>query len=494
MQWDWMVAPMSCFIESSGFANAHFMSRLSRYLVMLIAAKAMLGTVGAFGLVGPLATWQTPRLGYDLNAPFPGGPVDIGEEYRFNVPVVFYGFTPDFLNYFGQKGVEEIDKAFEIINEVPAASKVNLNDFTLTSQRVNHRAAALGLVDLKSFTMTLMMQEMGLGDPVRFVYTLRSRWIPPGGNPTNYYIIRRNYDPVTWRVTSFINGQLWTYPLVTDIDQIHSFVFTAPVDPLAFSGLMNAPVASGQSSGMLLFGGFWTGLTRDDVGGLRYIYRKDNYNVENLPTNAVNTIGTGAWGPPPGTTNVVTNAFGSNVVVNVAVRAGKDKIQFKKVSNDSTFGVFEPFTNNFSDTYITNATPFEQFLQRALPAPDILFDVADIHSPGDDEDDFTAFEFALAWTNNDPNNGLTGNLGPGVVEPAGAGPGLVITFNGIGQMFWNVWPNFLSEVNRAGNVGFWWGSFDGTTNDPVVYPLGIEVTELERRVLRDDVGSPWGSP
>jgi hypothetical protein len=390
--------------------------------------------------------------------------------------------------------VEEVDKAFKMINEVPPASKVDLNDFTLTSQRVNHRAAALGLVDLKSTTLSLMMHEMGLGDPVRFVYTLRSRWISPGGAPTNFYVIRRNFDPVTWRATSYINGQLWTYTAVQDVNEAESFVFTAPVDPLALNGFMNAAVASGWGSGMLLFGGFWTGLTRDDVGGLRYIYRANNYNVENVPTNAtLNTAGGGPWGPPPGTTNTVTNAFGSNVVVNIALRAGVERVQFKKVNNDSTFGVFEPFTNTYSDTFITNATEFTQFLSRGLPAPDILFDVADLQG-GDNTDVFTTFNSVLAWTNNDPNNGIAGNLGPGVVEPAGAGPGLIITYNSIGRMFWNTAPNLISEVNRFGDIGWWWASFDGTTNEPVVYPLGTEVSELERRALRDDVGSPWGPP
>ncbi len=447
-----------------------------------------MGQLGAFSLVGPLAAWQTPRLGYAIGVPFAGGPMDIGEEYRFNIPVVYYGFTSDFLNYFGQKGVDEIDKAFKIINEVPEASKINLDDFPFTSQRMNHRAAALGLIDLKSTTLSLMMTELGLGDPVRFVYTLRSRWIAPGGNPTNFYVIRRNFDPVTWRATSYINGQLWTYPLVTDVNESESFVFTDTVDPLAFSGLMNAPVASGRSSGMLLFGGFWTGLTRDDVGGLRYLYRGKNYNVENIPTNTLASAGGGPWGPPPGTTNTVTNAFGSNVVVNIALRPGKEKIKFKKVNNDSTLGFFVPFTNNYPDVYITNGVPFTQYIDRAVTIPDILFDVADLQG-GDATDAITGIAYVQAvWSNNDANNGIAGHLGPGVVEP-----GLTITFNGIGEMFWNIYPNFLSETS-AGLVGFWWGSFDGTTNAPVVYPLGVEASELEGRVLRGETGSPWRAP
>jgi hypothetical protein len=484
---------MYCSIGSSGFVNAKFMSRLSRYLVLLLASKAVIAHLGAFGLVGPLAAWQTPRLGYALNMPFAGGPMDIGEEYRYNVPVVYYGFTPDFLNYFGQKGVDEIDKAFKIINEIPSASKVDLSDFPFTSQRVNHRAAALGLVDLKSTTLSIMMHQMGLGSPVRWVYTLRSRWIAPGGNPTNFFIIRRNFDPETWRATSYINGQLWTYTSVGDVNESESFVSVAPVDPLAFSGLMNAPVAS-MGSPVRLFGGFWTGLTRDDVGGLRYIYRNNNQNVENIPTNALNTAGGGPWGPPPGTTNTVTNAFGSNVLVNVALRAGIGRVQFRKVQNDSTLGFFEPFTNNYADKYITNGSPFTQYLDRGLGAPDILFNVGDLQG-GDATDLFTSIAYTqAAWSNNDANNGIAGNLGPGVIEVAAAAPGLTVTFNSIGEMFWNIYPNFLSEVNNAGTVGWWWGSFDGTTNDPVIYPLGTEVTELENRVRRNDQGSPWGPP
>ncbi|MCL4176339.1 MAG: hypothetical protein KJ072_01125 [Verrucomicrobia bacterium] len=467
------------------------MSRLSRYLVLLIAAKAILGQLGAFSLVGPEAAWQTPRLGYALNMPFAGGPMDIGEEYRFNVPVVYYGFTSDFLNYFGQKGVDEIDKAFKILNELPAASKVSLADFPFASRRINHRAAALGLIDLKSTSLSIVLHEMGLGSPIRFVYTLRSRWIGAGGSPTNFYVIRRNFDPETWRATSYINGQLWTYPLVTDVNESESFVFTEPVDPLACCGLLYSPVAS-MGSAVFVSGSFWTGLTRDDIGGLRYIYRKNNYNVENLPTNTI-TDGTGGgggpWGPPPGTTNTVTNAFGSNVVVNIGLRSGREKIKFTKVQNDSTMGFFVPFTNNFADTYYTNGTPFTQFIDRAVTIPDILFDVADLQG-GDATDTFTTISYVqAAWSNNDANNGIAGHLGPGVVEP-----GLTITFNSIGSMFWNVYPNFLSEYNRAGEIGWWWGSFDGTTNDPVVYPLGTEVTELERRVLKGETGSPWRAP
>src|SRR5437879_639993 len=75
-----------------------------------------------FSLQGPLAVWQTHRLGYDINNPPFGGPMSIGEEYRWDVPLVYYAFSSEFLNYFGQRGVEEVEKAIKILNDLPPMS------------------------------------------------------------------------------------------------------------------------------------------------------------------------------------------------------------------------------------------------------------------------------------------------------------------------------------------------------------------------------------
>ena len=40
------------------------------------------------------------RMGKDV-----GGPMDINAEYRWNVPVITYGFDQSFLDYFGTNGV-----------------------------------------------------------------------------------------------------------------------------------------------------------------------------------------------------------------------------------------------------------------------------------------------------------------------------------------------------------------------------------------------------
>jgi hypothetical protein len=468
------------------------MPRLPRFFFNLAVAITLITNAAAFSLVGPLTAWQTPRLGYNIGVPFPGGPMDIGEEYRINVPEFYYGFTPNFLSYFGQRGAQEIDKAMQILNELPKASAINIDNYPLTSQRVNHRAAQLALADLKSVALTQMLYEMGLGDPVRFVFTLRSRWIGPGGAPTNFYVINRNFDPATWRPTTFINGQLWTYSSVQDVNEAESFVFSTPVDPLSLFGFANAPVASGLGWGQLLIGGFWTGLTRDDVGGIRYIYRRDNYNVETAATNATGTLGGGAWGPPPGTTNVAGTNF-----VSIGLREGREKILFRRVNFDSVQGIFEPFTNTFTDTFITNAQRVTQNLQRAVVAPDILFHVADVHG-GDASIPLISFFYTQqVWSNNESLNGVPGipiNYGPGVIDPGAGGPALTVTFNSLSHVRWNVHPNALTELDGLPELGFFWGSFDGTTNEPIVYPIGIEVRDLERFVLSGEGGSGWRPP
>ena len=94
------------------------MSRFAKTLLMAAAVCGAASSAWAFSMAGPSAAWMTHRLGYDVNAtPHPpggagvgnGGPMNIGEEYRLSVPVIYYSYTPDFLNYFGPGGAEEID-------------------------------------------------------------------------------------------------------------------------------------------------------------------------------------------------------------------------------------------------------------------------------------------------------------------------------------------------------------------------------------------------
>ena len=58
----------------------------------------------------------------------------------------------------------------------------NLAEFPTDSRRENFSAAALSLLDVKSHTLTLMLNELGLTNPERYTWAiLDSRVINLGG-------------------------------------------------------------------------------------------------------------------------------------------------------------------------------------------------------------------------------------------------------------------------------------------------------------------------
>ena len=71
------------------------------------------------------------------------------------------------------------------------------------------------------------------------------------------------------------------------------------------------------------------------------------------------------------------------------------------------------------------------------------------------------------WANNAALNGNPGGAGPGVIQPP-----IVITFNTVGPFYLN-YPGFPPD--ESSSILFsGWGSFDGTTNTPFIYPdVGI---------------------
>ncbi len=183
----------------------------------MLAAGCLAATVqqgAAFSLLGPFDTWQTQTIGYQIGADI-GGPMNLGEEYRWNVPEIFYGFDPSFLNYFGQEGVNAVERAIAIINALPNMSKLTddqLRQYPIDTRRFNHQAGALSLFDLKTFALSTMLEEIGLGAPERWVWTLRSRVVL--NNIPNYTTIMRNFDPFTYQQSRYVNGTLYTYQIL----------------------------------------------------------------------------------------------------------------------------------------------------------------------------------------------------------------------------------------------------------------------------------------
>lgn len=449
-------------------------------------------STGAFSLLGPLDDFQTADLYYNPNPTIYsadiGGPQNLGEEYRWNVPTIFYGFDYTFLDYFGQRGVEEVEKAIAYFNALPAfdTMSADLAEYPNATMRINYRASALALADIKSFALMALVEEMGLAHSERFVWTLRNRELLPGAQCPlfDHWVIKRNFDPVTWLPTSYVNGVLYTYLIVVSCPpaQDYSHALEFPVDPTAIT---HTSISSGGYT--IQPGAFYTGLTRDDVGGLRYLYRTGNYNTEDVPTGAVvgggfvgGSGGDGGWIPiPPPATNVVTdptdptdpNAGGGGLPAQptLGLRPGIGRLQFVRVDYDGLLGAnFPAFTNAYSSIIITNGRSINQTVRRPVTAPDIVFSAGDLLDGG-----FSRTQPVYVPAPAPAGGGALN--GPGVIPP-----GINITFNKIGPVFRNVYP-LLGEDTGFGS--YTWGSFDGSTNAPVIYPSYLSIQEIERQVL-----------
>ena len=264
--------------------------------------------------------WQQPVIGYglggDLNAP-----KNLGEEYRRNVPVMYYACNANFLDFFGSNGVSAVDSAFAILNNAftnnPTGMTNGLDGYTaslseipLETRHLNYQAQALGLFDLKSWTLAAMMEQLGLADPVRYNWTLHDRvhdnapGTPPCPAGMEYLVVQRNFDPVSsplnqLQYSPYINDVLYSYYIIEACTGPNPLALAIPfsVDPLAD---IYSPVAALAAN--LGYGFFFTGLTRDDVGGLRYLLSANNINFESAPAGSIllnSSSGGGlTYGPP----------------------------------------------------------------------------------------------------------------------------------------------------------------------------------------------------
>ena len=262
-----------------------------------------LQTSWGFAWLGPLAnggdSWQTGAIGYGLayvDFGFPGGPIylgDIGgpknltEEYRRNVPVIYYSYDANFLTYFGSNGVAAVDSAVAIMNNLTNADKLDPNTFPMQSQHMNPTAAGLYLTDLKSATLHLLVEQLGLAQPERFTWTLHDRIVAGPVCPLDvlYLVVQRNYGINSTTLnqlsySAYVNNVLYTYYIIEGCTG-SPLAITVPfsTDPLAEQ--YNAVASNdGDSFGGLQLGGFYTGLTFDDAAGLRVLYSTNNVNRE----------------------------------------------------------------------------------------------------------------------------------------------------------------------------------------------------------------------
>jgi hypothetical protein len=257
-----------------------------------------------------------------------GGPKELKTFFRWNTPHLTYGFDQGFIQAFGVEGMEAIREAFRIMNDffVPedksyvGVSSLDyardgfLNNFNTAWENTTARNAQI--IDMKSLMLGMLVNQLGVGNPHRYAFSIRNIVANNLNTQWNFGVTLRNYDPISWQPTDTINGVKYSYRLIHDANA--SLPLTAPsvADMEEFttdtSGNAWTAVAGiadafyGQTSiwwtdtpTLFDFGIYYDGLnamggqyqprhalTYDDAGALKYLYRTNNFVMENIDANS----------------------------------------------------------------------------------------------------------------------------------------------------------------------------------------------------------------
>ena len=507
----------------------------------LLVLACCAGSARAFSLLGPPLAWQTTDLAYMKQYDI-GGPMELTAGYRWNVPVIYYAFDESFIRYFGQQGMKAVDQAMKILNDLPAMTSVTNDGARLFYKgrpypmsavgTPNGQALAAGLHDVKSHALMLVLEEMGLAEPQRYSWTLRARATGTVNNTpvTNYSVRVLNFDPISLRPTNRVNSIYYGYTIQ---DPVPNETYAEAVEQVSLNP-DDLYFYSAVADGIVAPGYFFTGLSADDVGGLRYLYNRNNVVSEGLspgvtaPSNLTNIVSSpwlpisyntnasnlvagfipSAWIPYLSGTNtgflnntnvvvgtnlglraiVLAGTTNTATLVTNGLRPGVNHFTFRKVVYDTLIGqTLEPVTNRFIDQVITNRTLVLQPVERIVSQPDILFVAEDLGLANDNYTPVLTWRTDTAgWQNNDAINGQAVNGGPGVIVPAGGtNTSVRISFTDQLPYVINRSPVFITESPYSAGWGGYWGSFDGTTNAPMVYPDygGIKIGDLVDKIV-----------
>lgn len=361
---------------------------------LLLFSALIFAAFPTFGFtpIGPFSSWMQPQIGFQTHGEI-GGPMELGQEYRWNIPEITYGFDQSFLDFFGERGVLAVENAVRTLNQSWPDESANLSGFPALTARVSLTAEALGLIDIQSATLASLLEQFGLGFAVQNTFVLRDLQVTAAA--TNSLVVQRNFDPLTHLPSSQINGVSLFYSIREISGGFDSVEF--PLDQTQ-TGFLK-PVAGNS----FLAGEFVPSLTRDDIGGLAHLYSISRYHVEHLPSGTTAILGT---------------------LVDKATRPGRGKISLIRHDYDAISRTFIPRVQNFNDSYLNeNNAIVTQRVQRVITTPDILFSAASLglengapvmirKSP------------ASRWINDATLNSSTATDGPGVIPP-----GAILTFS-----------------------------------------------------------------
>jgi len=168
-----------------------------------------------------------------------------------------------------------------------------------------------------------------------------------------------------------------------------------------------------------------------------------------------------------------------------ALYQGIGKVQFVEADYDSTLGqTFTPVTNFYTMTMLnaTNGKTVVQTFMRIATQPDILMDASDQASPNATQIGIAwpPFTRSISYTTDPQVNGSTPAAGPGTITDYPT----TFSYNDAGNIYLLAGSvvNSQNAFLGTGPSFFAWGSFDNSTNAPVIYPYG-SVSNLENEIL-----------
>jgi hypothetical protein len=167
------------------------------------------------------------------------------------------------------------------------------------------------------------------------------------------------------------------------------------------------------------------------------------------------------------------------------IYGGGEKITFIQVHYQSLLGSnMIPVIYNYTMPYVTNGLLAQVAVTRTVTVPDIVFSAGDLISnttpPSWDVYTISPVTYVVDGT---VQLSAGGNVVSSVYSPHRQ-----VTFN-------SGCPCYVDVGSVEGGAGayldqytgiypvFWWGSFDGSTNAPVIFPNGSSISALESQIL-----------
>jgi hypothetical protein len=383
-------------------------------LFLLVAPAA-----AAFSLLGPFEPWMLDRTEYTEVAG--GGPVIPEHAYRWNLPVITYGFDPQFRATFGEEGVEAVESAINLLRELPDLGSLDaakLASFPAVAWGLRYDAMRERLIDLRSTALSALLHNLGLASSERYVFCLAAT--PPNAEEAEAYVLRRNYEPLTALPSESINGAGFFYSIsflpvskAASAVEMQNYLLTEnPRTATAFNEFLE-----GISNGRYRFGFFSRGLTRDDVGGLAYLWSTNRIVWEELPPDCH---------APQGVDPLVQGAR----------RPGIGRVEWHRHERSADGTGWVPLELDFEDRFLKPEPAVQQVI-RKVASPDVVFGVASglprTVKPLDSEfsEPFVTVADTSRWICRSTENGRPGEVGPGQITPGariGFNPGPVLTW------------------------------------------------------------------